>query len=71
MSVQRAVLYLDALDISAFFLKTEVFFFFIVIRHWSYYWIYDFTCLLLLLLYDRHKEQIIPYKKILQFTEIK
>lgn len=71
MSVQRAVLYLDALNISAFFLKTEVFFFFIVIRHWSYYWIYDFTCLLLLLLYDRHKEQIIPYKKILQFTEIK
>lgn len=71
MSVQRAVLYLDALNISAFFLKTEVIFFFIVIRHWSYYWIYDFTCLLLLLLYDRHKEQIIPYKKILQFTEIK
>lgn len=71
MSVQRAVLYLDALNISAFFFKTEVIFFFIVIRHWSYYWIYDFTCLLLLLLYDRHKEQIIPYKKILQFTEIK
>lgn len=71
MSVQRAVLYLDALNISAFFKKTEVIFFFIVIRHWSYYWIYDFTCLLLLLLYDRHKEQIIPYKKILQFTEIK